>query len=63
MLIVGFDWDKANSEKCEKHGLSKETIEAVFTRRVRVHPDVKHSSLEDRFIAAGLTRVTEGRCS
>ncbi len=28
----GFDWDKGNSVKCEKHGLSTSVIESLFSR-------------------------------
>jgi uncharacterized DUF497 family protein len=28
----GFDWDKGNRVKCEKHGLSVLAIEDLFTR-------------------------------
>jgi uncharacterized protein len=52
--IDGFDWDGANLLKNEaKHGITKETIEKFFYGRVRVGPDPKHSSLEDRFLAVG----------
>jgi uncharacterized protein len=49
----GFDWDDGNSEKCQKHGLSLEEIEAAFLNGPRVAPDIAHSLDEDRFIAIG----------
>jgi len=52
-LIDGFDWDEANIEKCQKHGISVEMIEDFFTRELRLHPDILHSKVEDRFIAIG----------
>jgi uncharacterized DUF497 family protein len=59
LIISGFDWDKGNREKCQKHGVSLEEIEEVFTNGPRVAPDLKHSSHEDRLIAVG--RTQEGR--
>jgi uncharacterized DUF497 family protein len=29
----GFDWDKGNRAKCEKHGLSVPAIEGLFPAR------------------------------
>ena len=54
MEIDGFDWDRGNSEKCQKHGLSREIIEAFFGQKnIHVAPDIKHSNLELRFFAIG----------
>lgn len=37
--IAGFNWDNGNSEKCQKHGVSIEEIEALFfNQKVRVSP-------------------------
>ena len=55
--IAGFDWDGANRGKCEKHGVSANEIEALFRGRPRIAPDLKHSALEDRFIAVGRNLV------
>jgi uncharacterized DUF497 family protein len=30
MHFMQFDWDDRNSAKCEKHGLTREGIEALF---------------------------------
>ncbi|MBV8612852.1 MAG: BrnT family toxin [Acetobacteraceae bacterium] len=57
--FAGFDWDVGNREKCERHGVSRRTIEAVFNRPVAVFPDPAHSSAEHRFRAIGVT--DEGR--
>ena len=57
LRVSGFDWDEGNRAKCQKHGLSIEQIEAVFTGSVRVAPDPKHSTDEDRLIAIGRTNV------
>lgn len=50
--IRGFDWDAGNTEKCRKHGVSTQEAERVFvSETLRVMPDIKHSLVEDRFIA------------
>ncbi len=51
----GFDWDRGNSAKCQKHGLSVEAIERLFTRPLAILPDVAHSDEERRFRAIGRT--------
>ena len=54
MSVDGFDWDDGNLFKSEaKHGISKETVEAFFSREVWVGPDPRHSSAEDRHLAIG----------
>ena len=35
----GFDWDRGNRAKCEKHGLSIAAIESLFARRLAILPD------------------------
>ena len=49
----GFEWDKGNIAKCQKHGLSLEEIEAFFRSKIFVAPDLKHSEKEERFLAVG----------
>ena len=49
--IAGFDWDSGNIEKCQKHGVSVDEIEAVFDDSVIVSPDLAHSEIEQRLIA------------
>jgi uncharacterized DUF497 family protein len=56
----GFDWDKSNRAKCEKHGLSISVIEGLFTRPLAVFPDVAHSQHERRFRAIGRTDQERG---
>ena len=51
----GFDWDKGNRAKCEKHGLSTSVIESLFTRPLAILPDAAHSQRERRFRAIGRT--------
>ena len=55
MNFAGFDWDRGNRGKCEKHGVSAAEIEEIFTRTVLVSPDPAHSAAEERFKAIGLT--------
>jgi uncharacterized DUF497 family protein len=55
----GFDWDKGNRAKCEKHGLSTSDIESLFTRPLAILPDTAHSQGERRFRAIG--RTDKGR--
>ena len=59
MEISEVDWDVANREKCQKHGVSTSEIEAVLRGSPHVAPDPAHSAHEDRFIAVG--RNPEGR--
>jgi hypothetical protein len=51
----GFEWDRGNWPKCGKHGVSRDEIEALFERTPAVYPDIKHSRLEQRFLAIGPT--------
>jgi len=55
----GFDWDRANRAKCEKHGLSVADIEGLFARPLAILPDAGHSQRENRFRAVG--RTDDGR--
>jgi hypothetical protein len=34
----GFDWDRSNQAKCEKHGLSIGAIESLFTHPLAILP-------------------------
>lgn len=52
----GFDWDDGNRTKCQKHGISVDEIEELFAGDLRIAPDPKQSSGEDRLIAVGRTR-------
>jgi uncharacterized DUF497 family protein len=56
VAFVGFDWDRGNREKCRKHGIQIEDIEALFDRPLFVFPDPAHSGIEERFKAIGLDR-------
>ncbi len=55
----GFDWDRGNRAKCEKHGLSIAAIESLFARPLAILPDAGHSQRETRFRAIG--RTDKGR--
>ena len=55
--VAGFDWDSGNIAKCKKHGLEIEEIEFLFSSDdLYIAPDMKHSSLEDRFLAIGISK-------
>ncbi|MES9905669.1 MAG: BrnT family toxin [Sedimenticola sp.] len=52
--VKGFDWDKGNTRKNEKHGVSMSEAEQVFFNApLLVLDDLKHSGLEQRFHALG----------
>ena len=55
--IVGFQWDERNARKSlDKHSVSQAEAEQVFfTEPLLVVEDVKHSRLEPRFQALGIT--------
>ena len=59
VIAAGFDWDRGNRAKCQKHGVSIEDVEYLMKSGPRIVPDVKHSRKEDRFIAVG--RSLKGR--
>ena len=58
--VVGFEWNAANRDKCQKHGVSVAAIESLFQRPIAVFPDPAHSLGKTRFKAIGKT--DEGRC-
>jgi uncharacterized protein len=60
MEFDGFDWDRGNREKCQKHGVSIGQIEELFGGFVLVGPDVRHSTAEERFRAIGRTADQRG---
>jgi hypothetical protein len=55
MEFAGFDWDRGNRKKCQKHGLSIAEIEGVFDRPVVILPDKENPQGERRFRAIGTT--------
>ena len=55
MRVAGFDWDRGNRDKCQKHGVSVREVESAFARSIAVIPDPAHSGNEERFMAIGTT--------
>ncbi|HEY3916993.1 MAG TPA: BrnT family toxin [Stellaceae bacterium] len=53
--LAGFDWDDANRDKCERHGVPVASIEALFRQPIAIFPDPTHSQAETRFKAIGRT--------
>lgn len=51
----GFDWDRGNRAKCQKHGLSIALIESLFARPLAIVPSAADSQEERRFCAVGQT--------
>jgi uncharacterized protein len=51
----GFDWDRGNRAKCQKHGLSIALIESLFARPLAIIPSAAGSQEERRFCAVGQT--------
>jgi uncharacterized DUF497 family protein len=56
----GFDWDRGNRAKREKHGLSVADMEGLFARPLAILPDAVHSQRENRFRAIGRTEKGRG---
>ena len=57
VVFAGFEWDAGNREKCGRHGVSVEEIEALFGSEVRVAPSPRGAASEDRFVAVGHNRA------
>jgi uncharacterized DUF497 family protein len=55
--IVGFEWDKGNSQKsAQKHDVHpSEAEEIFFNAPLIISDDDKHSSNEQRYLAYGVT--------
>lgn len=53
--VAGFEWDKGNRDKCQKHGVSLAAIETLFDEPLLVFRDFAHSGTEERLKAVGLT--------
>lgn len=58
-MHLEFDWDDGNTDKCAKHGLTREEIEYALTHGPMFDDDAAHSLTEERFIA--VSRTAEGR--
>jgi len=51
-----FDWNKGNLEKINsKHRVTKLEVEEIFFNELFLQPDLKHSLLEERVKAYGVT--------
>jgi uncharacterized DUF497 family protein len=55
LQVDGFDWDRGNTSKCQKHGLSITLIESLFDRPLAIIPSATDSQEERRFCAVGKT--------
>jgi uncharacterized protein len=55
LRFTGFQWDRGNRRKCEKHGVRIDVIEELFRGPMAVFPDPAHSDQEERFKAIGKT--------
>jgi uncharacterized DUF497 family protein len=55
--ITGFDWDEGNSRKnAAKHGVSQSEAEEIFFNEpLLILQDSRHSQIEARFHALGVT--------
>ncbi len=54
--IAGFDWDRGNTLKNEKHGVTMlEAEQMFFVAPLAVTPDERRSQAEPRFRALGQT--------
>jgi uncharacterized DUF497 family protein len=56
-VVAGFQWDRGNRAKCQKHGVSIAEIEQLFAGPIAVFPDPAHSNAEERFKAIGRTNA------
>ncbi len=58
--LEGFDWDEANTGKCQSHGvLIREIEKALASKTLVIMPDMKHSKDEGRYIA--ICQTAQGR--
>ena len=44
--ITGFEWDRGNEAKCQKHGVSIAALQSAFYRTMSTFPDPIHSQSE-----------------
>jgi uncharacterized DUF497 family protein len=58
--VFGFEWDKSNRDKCQKHGVSLAAIESLFDGPLLVFRDAAHSGSEERLKAIGSTKGGRG---
>ena len=57
--VIAFEWDKGNINKnLKKHKVSnQEAEELFFNRPLKIFEDAKHSLVEKRYIAHGITNA------
>ena len=55
--VAGFEWDENNRAKCQKHRVSVEKVEGLFSRPLLILPDALHSKSEDRLWGIGKTAM------
>ena len=57
--ITGFSWDVGNARKSQdKHGVTQSAAEEVFFNQpLLIVSDDKHSQVESRYVALGLTNL------
>jgi uncharacterized DUF497 family protein len=58
-MVVGFDWDCGNRDKCQKQASRSPSSKGLFRSPIAVFPDPEHSTREERFKAIG--RTEDGR--
>lgn len=55
--ITGFEWDEANIEHSAKHNvIPKEAEDVFFDKNNVLDEDIKHSTVEERFLIIGKTK-------
>jgi len=54
-IVRGFEWDRGNRDKCQKHGMSIDDVEAMFAKPVVILPDKENPAAERRLKAIGTT--------
>ncbi len=57
IAVADFDWDEGNRGKCQRHGVSIDEIESVFSGPIVILPDLVHSGAEERKRAIGRSRA------
>jgi uncharacterized DUF497 family protein len=57
--VAGFEWDKGNRDKCQKHGVPVGEVESLLHGPLAIFADPEHSETEERFKAIG--RTDDGR--
>ena len=56
--VLGFDWDKGNARKNDKHGVNQSEAEEVFFNQpLLLLDDTRHGGQESRFHALGRTHA------